>query len=495
MKCSKAFLFVFSFLLILACIFHRECFFIEAGIGTFDDEYWGFVLPRISFIKANYLSGVSSLWNPFILTGTPFVSHPETQFFYLPRGLSYLLLSPEISDRAFFLSHLLLISLGIFLYVKLMTKSSSGALLAASLSIVCGPTTVMVASGNEMTLPMLAWWPFILWATEEFVRTERKKYLLIIMIALWFSILAQQLQIFAFMVIFYLFYLTIVAKHIAAEKRFAVMRELYISCLAAFLLSSVQLLPTLELASLSNRLRSYDVANSDPLQLYSFLSLIFPPVICFSKDNAQGFVVYFGFMSLLLAFWSIKSGIRMFLCGIFSLAMVLMALGLPLYWLFYKFFPFGKYMNGGEELTFALALFVPIMVGVGWSSLSFPEKFKWVKYIVFVIILAECVGWGESYYKNVRRVINQKTYLTVEKQIAGLIKSKDPLGRFLKYGDTSQIFTDNRSMEYRIFGIGGFYNFTYKKYSDLLSAVEEGMVGVSGVYGESPDVRAVRSRW
>jgi len=483
---------VFIYLFILSCLFHRECFFSETGIGTFDDEYRAFILPRLDFIQNNYFHGISSLWNPFVLTGTPFMSHPESQFFYPPRVISYLLFSPEISDRVFVLFHLLVAALGIFLYVKTLTKNFSGALLAASLCIVCGPTTVMVASGNEITLPMLAWWPFILWATEEFARTERRKYLCVIIFSLWLSILAQQLQIFAFMAIFYLFYLMIVVYQIHPGKRIIVLRELFISSLAALLLSGIQIIPTLELASLSNRLRSYSVANSDPLKPYSFLSFIFPPIINLGRENWQGFVLYFGFLPLLLAFWSVKTGKRMLLYGIYAIILVLMALGLPIYWVFYKFFPFGKYMNGGEELTFALAMVIPIMAGAGWALWARPIKSVWLKRILFMIIIAECIWWGESYYKNVRRVPDNQIYSEEEKQIADIIKKKDPLGRFIKFGDADHVFIDNLSMSYRIHGIGGFYNFTYKKYSDLLQAVEKSMVGEPGVYGESPDVRAIQ---
>ncbi len=74
------------------------------------------------------------------------------------------------------------------------------------------------------------------------------------------------------------------------------------------------------------------------------------------------------------------------------------------------------------------------------------------------------------------------------------MNSKDPLGRFIKFGDSEYVFQDNLSMSYRIFGIGGFYNFTYKKYCDLFSSVDRSLVGNSGVYGESPDIRAIANR-
>lgn len=495
MKFKKTIVCVFIFLLFLACFFHRESFFSEKGIGTFDFEYQSIVLPRINFIKNNYSKGISSLWNPFLLSGTPFMPHCDVQFFYLPRIISYLLFSPEISDRIFALFNILVMALGIFLYVKSITKEFSGALLAASLCIVCGPTTVMISSGNGMTLPMLSWWPLILWATEKFVCTEKRKYLFIITFSLWFSILTQQVQILSFLAIFYFFYLIITTHHLRSKKRIIVLRELFTSSFAALLLSGIQLIPSMEFASLSNRLRSYSIANSDPLKPFSFLSLIFPPILFLKKGALPGFVIYFGFLPLFLAFWAIRSGKRMLLFGIFAIVLVLMALGSPIYWFYYKLFPFGKFMNGGEELTFALAIIIPIMTGVGWVSLARTVKSTWLKYILFVIIIVECVGWGECFYKKTRRVPakHKQVYLAEQKQIVVLTKKIDPLGRFIKFGDTNNIFSDKLYMSYRIYGIGGYNNFTNKKYSDLLLAVEGSMVGKPGAYGESPGVQAIKN--
>jgi len=292
------------------------------------------------------------------------------------------------------------------------------------LCVICGPTTVMIASGNEMSMPMLSWWPFVLWATEEFARTQKRIYLCVITVSLCFSLLAQQLQIFAIMAIFYLFYLLIIILEIQPKKRMIIFREILISGLAALLISCIQILPTLELAALSNRVRSYSVANSDPLKLHALLTLIFPPILYFGKNNWQHFVLYFGFLPLFSSIIALKAGRRMILYGLFTLILILMSLGLPIYWLFYNFFPFGKFMNGGEELTFALAIIIPIMAGVGWNMISIFCKSIWLKRIMFLLIIVECVVWGEIFYKNVEQVPNQQIYKAEETHIADIIKKK-----------------------------------------------------------------------
>ena len=126
---------------------------------------------------------------------------------------------PELSDRFFVFLHTLLMAAGVFVYVKLITKSLSAASLAAALCAICGPTTVMIASGNEITLPMLSWWPFLLWATEKFISTQSKRFLFLITAFFWFSVMAQQIQLFLFMLFFYFIYVFIIVSGLDSKKK------------------------------------------------------------------------------------------------------------------------------------------------------------------------------------------------------------------------------------------------------------------------------------
>ncbi|MFC1632369.1 hypothetical protein ACFL2I_07425, partial [Candidatus Omnitrophota bacterium] len=107
-----------TFLFGLVLFTYRDCFFSQEGFAQYDSDYQVQDLPATEFLKFQTLANDSCLWNPLILCGVPFMAHCEVGFFYPLNIIFQSVFSPDLFFRISCLIHILLTSLGLFIYVR-----------------------------------------------------------------------------------------------------------------------------------------------------------------------------------------------------------------------------------------------------------------------------------------------------------------------------------------------------------------------------------------
>ncbi|MFC1699048.1 YfhO family protein [Candidatus Omnitrophota bacterium] len=478
-----------TFLIGIALFAYRDCFFSQDGFAQYDSDYQVQDLPATEFLKLQAQANNSCLWNPLILCGVPFFDHCEVGFFYPLNIIFQSLLSADMSYRISCLIHILLTALGLFIYVKHLTDKLKPAIVAVSVFILCGPTMALMVNCNADALFTLSWLPWILWLTEKFINNRKSKYLFFISLCLGMSVLAGELQMFSYMLIFYLIYLAYAVKRKNVKGKPLILRKLCSSLLWGLLIGSVQIIPTLKLSLRSIRLREYSTAISDALPLDRAIDLIFPELIYFYNNPVNNsFVLYFGILAMFFVIWSIIKE-RKFIAPfvIMTAFLILSAFGLTIYRLYYHFFPFAKYVHGGEEAIFPVGIMVAVAAGLGWNQFQSNSRISpRSKQIIFLCLIVECMLLNNSYIKGVIRH-NDRANLHEEKKIVNIIKQDYQQERIVRIKN-SGLLLPNVLMPDNIYDVEGFYPFVIKEYAELLQGIDKKMVSGPGGPGKNIDI-------
>ncbi|MEE9607164.1 MAG: YfhO family protein [Myxococcota bacterium] len=198
-------------------------------------------------------SGAIPFWNPYQLCGAPFLAEPLTGLFY-PANLVYLLFETGAAAEVSLVMHLLLGGLGMWALGRALGFTSAGALASATTFIWSG--FVFSRIHQPTLLSGVCWLPATLFLVEKSLRGSRS--------ASWGLVLAIACQLLngATEVFLYNMYAAalftgfrLAPRIRAGASRTAARRAaLLLGCVVAgVLLSSPQLLPSLELVGLSAR--------------------------------------------------------------------------------------------------------------------------------------------------------------------------------------------------------------------------------------------------
>ncbi len=244
-------------------------------IFTARSFYWGDIMlyfqPMYAYAAKMLSGGKLPMWNPYVLCGQPFIGNPQIGMFFpaailLPFGNIWRVLNLE--------TVLVLIGSGIGLYSYLLeiTRNRLAALISATVWCGCGPVL-----GRIQFPPMfyaIALMPVGIWAVHRYVIRPCVNGWLWMVMASVLMILAAHPQ-----VAYLEFSLYLTLPLAAGNLRLSNLRALYVGLLSALLasvvISSVQLLPVIELASQSSRqmltLWAANRFHLDPPQLLCFL--------------------------------------------------------------------------------------------------------------------------------------------------------------------------------------------------------------------------------
>jgi len=271
--------------------------------------------PNRVFVNRELQHGHFPLWNPYILTGQPAVPAPVMALFY-PTTLALSWLSAGESLDMEILIHLFVVTLGMYLLVRVLGGKPPGGVAAAAAFAGCSTLTGWQQYGNIFNSG--AWLP---WLAAFFVLAQRGRRPLWIGaggIALGLVHLSNDIQ----WVVYDLFFLGCYALWLACRALPSRDWRLIARPLAdataivilGFAIGAVQFLPLWELASLSSRTAgvnppyAYVEAFAAPKE--RLLSAIAPnffgtPAVAgsewLSKSNYPESLVYWGFFPLILA--------------------------------------------------------------------------------------------------------------------------------------------------------------------------------------------------
>ncbi|HUS71390.1 MAG TPA: YfhO family protein [Anaerolineae bacterium] len=316
-------------------------------------------------------AGTLPLWNPYYLSGTPFLATEPLAGLLYPPNLVYYLIDPL---QAFGISaclHLFLAGLFMYLYLRRIGLDRVSALFGAISFEVSGYFVI-----NLMWLSRVctaAWAPLLFFSFEGYWREKRLAYALLLAFGLGMSLLAGTPPVVVFVMLalgLYIAARVLVSIRERGLKESALGAAVVVTavCLGT-LLAAVQLLPTYEATPFLARAHwSYEEAWDTGRSPLSLATALVPEVLVnYWRPN-----IYVGVLPLLLAFWALvfRRNLYVVFFGAVALLSLSLFLNIPdlLYRLLYLIpvFRVGRLM----EVKIVYAFSVSVLAGWGFSSLA-----------------------------------------------------------------------------------------------------------------------------
>jgi membrane protein YfhO len=347
--------------IILAVLFFYPAIISDKTFWFRDIHKWFY--PMKYFLATSLKSGNIPFWCPNYYCGSPFMSDLQSGVFY-PVSIVFALFPFPFSFNIFIILHIVLGFCFFYLFIKGIGLSSKSALIT-SISYCYGSYTI--ATINTLNnLTTLIWLPAILWSFQRTKSKGHKSGFFLTVLFLCMAILGGEPQLFilstGLLLLFGLFFiprepsgLQVIAKDTAM---------IFFLVASAVLITLVQLYPTYMDYQHSIRLGgiSYEEATGWSLNLdmlkHFFLPLRFPADFATDPATLINFfpgdkeipwllTIYPGFMIVPAAFLGafFASSKRVLLWVIVFFISLILALGndTPLYYAFYKLFPFFRF--------------------------------------------------------------------------------------------------------------------------------------------------------
>jgi hypothetical protein len=210
--------------------------------------------------------GQLALWNPYSFGGTPHLANYQSAVLF-PLNLLFLLPFSFIDVWSFLvLLQPLLAGIGIYLFTRKLTVSSTGSILSAFSFMFCGfiVTWMGYATLGYAILPL----PFALYSIEQYFSFERKKWLIALSLTFLFSFFAGHFQTslyFSAVVFSYIIYHFIFFKN----KRLCI--DMFLFSIFGLLIAMPQVIPSIEFYTLSLRSILFQKVEAVPLRYFPTL--------------------------------------------------------------------------------------------------------------------------------------------------------------------------------------------------------------------------------
>ncbi len=356
--------------------------------------------PKVRLMAESWQAGQGlPYWSPLILSGMPLAANQLAMLFYPPAWL-FLFFPPEPIFNLFFVLHLFLGGLGIYLLLRENFKLSALASLLGGLTFALnGKWLAHLAGGHVSMVAAIAWMPWAVLGVHLLIERgsrgagEQGRFFLLrspapLLIFLTAVSLAMQILTHSLPVIYSVYLLLAIILWHASSVKCQVssvrchaprtthyvprlllsLALLLIILLVAAALGAVQLLPLQELAGLSNRSLSLSQAEALSLSLPQLLVGLLLP----AAQAGHEYVIYTGLVALLLApFGLTRTNRWSWFYGLVFVFALLFALGPenPLHALFYYVAPGFRWVRTPARIFFVGGLTLAILVGFGAERL------------------------------------------------------------------------------------------------------------------------------
>jgi hypothetical protein len=360
---KRANLFALTFLALTIAALTCKLLFtnrILAGLDlfTYFYPYWHLAAKAIK-------EGRVPLWNPNLFMGSPLLANSQLSFFY---GINWPFLvwfTPPQAVKISIALHLFVAGFATWLLAKKGLKLSSWASLFSAVSFSAGGFLVAQAE-HVNQLEVMAWLPLLILLVNR-------------------SLLAASaiLSLMVFAGHFQAFYISLVA--VAVYALFSIPADRgrsFLRLLGAILigigLAAVQLIPSLELTSLSIRSHGLTYQDATAFSLRPFLlaySLLppagFKPEVVFGSRAFTEYIAYQGILCLLLALAGLLAPKKKWPWAALALLGLFLAFGRanPFYRLLYEFIPGFSSFRAPARWMLLYALGLSMLAGIGLDSL------------------------------------------------------------------------------------------------------------------------------
>jgi hypothetical protein len=309
-------------LALLPLLFFRN---ILLGSSFFWEDFTLQTYPFTNFAATSLAAGSIPLWNPYTFNGMPFLADIQTTVFYLPMTALALVVKDGLLHfwwlELVVVLHYILAGIGMYAVARSFGLRRFAALFSGAAYMLSG---FMIAHAiHQMIVTLVAWYPLIYLLLRRALHERRWLWVFVAAPALALSILAGfpqlSLYLFAFLGITFLFELLTTFRGRALLSRDALGMTLRAASiiLLALAIAAIQLLPTMELAPLSQRSSiTYAKATEGSLSWGQLLTFFYPKFFGVSQfDDYQYWgpgeywhywetCVYLGIATLLLALMS-----------------------------------------------------------------------------------------------------------------------------------------------------------------------------------------------
>ncbi|EKD67751.1 MAG: hypothetical protein ACD_48C00237G0003 [uncultured bacterium] len=346
------------------------------------------------------------LWNPYNFSGTPLLANYQSQTLY-PLGILYLLLPQPIAWTIMVMLQLVLGMAFMYLFSYEIGLSKSASVITA-ITFNLSSFAVSWIEFNTVWHTIL-WLPLLLYLVERGISQKRltlwKQVLFIF--SLFSAITAGHpqdfLNTFFFLIVYIIVRLVTLKTWTNKEKFSYIVYHLSCIILIPFFLAAIQLLPTVELFTLSSRI-PHDVSHILSTMLVQIWQL---PLLIYQDffgnpatktyvipDTYVGKTLSIGITGFTLALWSFfakKKSWQWKFFAITSAVMLIISINSPLTAFLYRF-PIPILSTGTPTRNlFVLMFALSILAGIGFDSI---EKNKnQTKLFILSAVAIVAIAW------------------------------------------------------------------------------------------------------
>jgi len=397
----------YIFIAITAIVVFFHPLFFSSKTFYFRDIH-RFFFPMKYFLASSFKNGSTPFWCANIYCGMPYISDIQAGVFY-PMSLVFLLFPFPWSFNIYVILHFFLSFCFFYLFIKAIGLSEKSGLLAAISYCFGGYTIASISTLNNLST--LVWLPAILWSFHKAAANGlRSKYFLTVFF-LCMAILGGEPQLFI-MITGILFFWGMTISYGNASRRYSILKN---TCLiimlifSAVLITLVQLGPTYFDYHNSIRVGGITYAEATAFSLnvgmlkHLVLPLSFPakfatdPGVFKNMFPGNGIpwllTIYPGFIIVPVTVLGLflKPSKKVFLWLAVFLVSLILALGhnTPIYYLFYKTFPFFRYPG---KFMFPACFSLSIMAAYAFDALIAVLKERGIRtgrmFFLLIILLA-----------------------------------------------------------------------------------------------------------
>jgi len=315
-------------------------------------------------LKNSLINFEMPLWNPFTLSGMPFLAKPQVQVFN-PTWI-FLLIAPTawLGLKWSFLFHFFLAGIGMYIFMHFYMKQDAKiCFLSALFYILNANLQQEISSGHMNVVNVYAWLPFILLFTLlALSRTNYVIYSVFAGISFSFLIFGGSPQEALYVVFLFLFILLVYSFGKDFFQRLA--KSFLVGALVLIIffgISAVKILPTLEMMKVT-QIRASGI---------SFENLVGDGIFSV-KNFASPFITFFGIIGILLlpfAFLSIKKKKTLLLATMFLFSIAMLSKS-PLIYFLWKYAPFVNKMRGIFKIVFLFTFPASVLFGIGAHNMT-----------------------------------------------------------------------------------------------------------------------------
>ncbi len=329
-------------------------------------------------------AGRLPLWNPYLMSGTPFVGNFQSALFYPPNAL-YLVLPVADAADADYTLHAFLSALFTFFWARRRGVSRLGGVLAGAIAMFGSPFFLRMLGGQLTMVDAMAWAPLLFLAIEMVFDAARERRSLAGPVFLGAAATAMQMLAGHPQTVFITGFtaaMYCLLRFPGATNRIRVSVALAIFAIWGTLIASVQLLPGFQTMSESIRTGGVgtDFATTFSFPPENLITLIAPAFFgdrvyrpYWGQWASWDAVLFFGISGLVLAIYGARHATASQRRYAPFLVVLILFLAMGRYNPVYDVFaaiPVFSVLRGVSKFLFVGTLFAALLAGMGYDLLA-----------------------------------------------------------------------------------------------------------------------------